>query len=419
MMNTTRPSPSLLLRLVLCLLILGGGAGGFVLLQKMKKPPRHNAPGEHALPVEVMAVQPGQVTISLDGYGEIRSRSRVEISAEVSGRVVSVYGRERDGRGDLEPGVEVQAGEVLVVIDDSDYRLEYETARDRLEILERDQVLARRELERVRELYKRNRAGTITSVDRAESNYNAVRNQIRQLEQAMRLARLRMDRCVIRAPFNCRIAEVQVEEGSYVTPGRKLFTLVDDRDLEIEVGLDSREAARWLRFDGRAGDGYWFGTPLPVMGRVQWVEDARVQGQAVVDRVVRFDPKSRTVVVALRLSAKPDSGTGVPLVEGMYCRVAIPGTALENVFVLPRRAVTFDNRVYVAVDGRLQTRQVEVARVEEERALVTAGLKPGDLVITTRLENPLENALLSISSVSETDGVSETDDIPSPSGEHP
>lgn len=412
-MNTTQPSPSLLLRLILCLLILGGGAGGFVLLQKMKKTPRHTAPGEHALPVEVVAVQPGQVTISLEGYGEIRSRTRVEISAEVSGRVVAVYGQENGGRSDLESGVEVQAGEVLLVIDDSDYRLEYETARDRLEILERDRVLASRELERVRELYKRNRTGTISSVERAESSYNAIRNQIRQLEQTMRLARLRMDRCVIRAPFACRIAEVQVETGSYVTPGRKLFTLVDDRDLEIEVGLDSREAARWLQFDGRGGEGDWFGTPLPVTGRVQWVEDARVQGQAVVDRVARFDPKSRTVVVALRLvSLRRTAGEqadrrGFPLVEGMYCRVAIPGATLKNVFVLPRRAVTFDNRVYVAVAGRLQTRQVVVARVEEERALVTAGLKSGELVITTRLENPLENTLLSISNLS------------GPSGERP
>ncbi|WP_456385670.1 efflux RND transporter periplasmic adaptor subunit [Desulfolithobacter sp.] len=411
-MTSSGSSPSLLLRLTLCVLIIGAGVGGFVLLQKMKKPPQHKDPGEHALPVEVVTVQPGRATITVDGYGEIRSRSRVEIAAEVTGRVVSVYGREQDKGGNLEPGVVVRAGEVLLLIDDRDYRLEYESSRARLKILERDLVLAERELARVRELYELKRSGSISSVEQAESSCNAVRNQVRQLQQAMELARLRMNRCVIRAPFTCRIAEVHVEVGSYVSPGRQVLTLVDDRDLEVQIGLDSREALRWLRFEDRTGAGFWFGRPLPVTGQVQWVEDARIQGRAVVDRVVRFDPKSRTLVVALRLSAKPGSGSRVPLVEGMYCRVTIPGAVLENVFVLPRRAVTFDSLVYVAVENRLQTRKVEVARVEDDRALVTAGLEPGEQVIVTRLDNPLENSLLSISSVSQTDGVSQTDDIP-------
>lgn len=85
-----------------------------------------------------------------------------------------------------------------------------------------------------------------------------------------------------------------------------------------------------------------------------------------------------------------------PLVEGMFCRVTIPGRILEQVFVVPREAVSFTSTVYVVRDGRLQTRKVTVAREEGDMAVITGGLVSGDVVIVTRLENPLENALVRI-----------------------
>ncbi|RWX43494.1 hypothetical protein VT99_13822, partial [Candidatus Electrothrix marina] len=69
---------------------------------------------------------------------------------------------------------------------------------------------------------------------------------------------------------------------------------------------------------------------------------------------------------------------------------------LENVFALPRAAVSFEQTVYVVEENRLHTRNVEVARIEESTAFIIAGLKEGEQVIITRLENPLENSLVSI-----------------------
>jgi len=87
----------------------------------------------------------------------------------------------------------------------------------------------------------------------------------------------------------------------------------------------------------------------------------------------------------------------LPLVEGMFCTVRIPGKQLKNVVRLPRWAVTFDNTVYIVNgENRLKTIPVTVARTEGETIYVSAGLNPGDTVITTRLIDPLENALLEV-----------------------
>jgi hypothetical protein len=91
----------------------------------------------------------------------------------------------------------------------------------------------------------------------------------------------------------------------------------------------------------------------------------------------------------------------MPLVEGMFCLVEIPGKIMPGVVALPRWAVSFDNTVYVARANRLKTLPVRVARIQGEQAFVAEGLADGEQVIVTRLVDPLENSLLSIKSVSE------------------
>jgi hypothetical protein len=48
------------------------------------------------------------------------------------------------------------------------------------------------------------------------------------------------------------------------------------------------------------------------------------------------------------------------------------------------------------VENRLRTVQVERTLILGEDAVITKGLSPGDVVVTTRLVNPLENALLAV-----------------------
>jgi hypothetical protein len=46
------------------------------------------------------------------------------------------------------------------------------------------------------------------------------------------------------------------------------------------------------------------------------------------------------------------------------------------------------------VDQRLKTIQVDLLKSQSGEAIVANGLAPGDLVVTTRLIDPLENSLL-------------------------
>jgi membrane fusion protein, multidrug efflux system len=80
----------------------------------------------------------------------------------------------------------------------------------------------------------------------------------------------------------------------------------------------------------------------------------------------------------------------------MFCEVDIPGVSLPRAFRVPRQAVGFRGSLYTVVDQRLKTVAVEVARENGDDVLVVGGLEEGDTIITTRLVDPLEGALIEI-----------------------
>ena len=91
----------------------------------------------------------------------------------------------------------------------------------------------------------------------------------------------------------------------------------------------------------------------------------------------------------------------MPLVAGMFCKVMIPGSVMKGVVELPSQAVSFKNSVYLIKDQRLLTVPVSVARVQAGKSYISKGLQEGDLVVTTRLVDPLERSLVELVSGAE------------------
>ena len=437
------PPKGVLKRIVICSLVLGLGFAAMFTLASLKKPPGVVVQQEPEIRVRVTTVAPEDVPVVISGFGEVRPLKTVVIAAEVTGRVIQVHPR-------LVVGEVISAGAELFQIDDRDYRAAFQEAdaaaaqwataierlkkqltidRQRLQTLERSRELSRSEFQRLKKLYEDDMVGTRSGVEAAERAYNAAVDQAAQLAQAVALyplqireaenslaaaharreaAAVRLERCRVAAPFRGRVRQATIEAGQYVSPGQQVLTLADDSILEIRVPLDSRDAQRWLPFGTpeKASDA-WFGSLPALACTLRWTEAPATHfWRGTLDRVVAFDPQTRTVEVAVRVAAADairGGGNGqLPLVEGMFCQVEIPGRILAGVFRLPRHVVSFENTVYVAEGNRLRTVDVTVARTQGEEALISEGLQAGQQVIVTRLVDPLENSLLTI----ETDGAS-------------
>lgn len=438
--DSFRPSNlklSIVKRVVIGGLILVAGVAGMAKLASQKQPPAEAKNGERAIYVEVLRAETKDVSVNITGYGEVKALNVVTISPEIPGKITHVHPR-------LETGEVIATSEVLFRIDRSNYLAAYDDAQavvaqlenavsrmrkqyaidvERLKTIERNRDLAKTEYERIQNLLHTDNVGTQSGVDRAEQAFNNTSDQADQMKQAVslypirikeaesglvaaqarfKLAEANLQRCVVRAPFDCRIKNVSLEEGQYVSPGQQVLILADDSVLEIQVPVDSRDARRWLRFTPSGDDekAAWFSGLEQVPVRIRWTEMKDGESwEGRLHRVVRFDPQTRTVTVAIRVQAKdawqPNS-EALPLVEGMFCAVQIPGRTMRNVIQLPRWAVSFTHTVYLARDGRLKTQKVTVDRFEDDFAYISEGLRPGDRVVTTRLIDPLENTLLEI-----------------------
>jgi len=382
-------------RISICILVLIVGIIGMKGLAGLKKPPAEAEVAETRLKVETVTVEKRDYPMFINGYGEVNALRVVPVAPEIAGKITMVHPR-------LKEGEIIAKGDTLFEIDSRDYATAVNTGKKRLETLKRARELARTEYQRVERLFRKNNVGTESGVDLSEKNMLSADDLFVQVEQALTLAEINLERCKVKAQFNGRVSYAALEKGQFVAPGQHVLTLVDDSELEIRVPVDSRFAGKWLMFEeDRPGKNRaYFPDLVNVPCAIRWTEeDTGKSWTGTLHRVVKFDNKTRTLTVAVRIdadNAAPENTSDFPLVEGMFCSVRIPGKILKDVIRLPRPAVSYTNTVYTAVDQRLKTRPVKVEHIEGGYAYISGGLKHGDLVVTTRLIDPLENALLTI-----------------------
>jgi RND family efflux transporter MFP subunit len=389
---------------------------------------------ERALPVECVRVQTSDVPVTIEGFGEARARRRVNIAPEVPGVISFTH-------DSLLVGGLISSGELILAIDSEPYfvtvsqaaakvgervtvieRLttEWENDRERLHSLERRRDLAQHQFDRLNELHDDD-VGTQEGIDFAEQAYviaqdetdqlghrialypiriDEARNALAMAQADLEAAKIRLSKTELRAPFDARVSEYSVETGQFIQAGQSAAVLVDDSIIEIATPLDSREAREWLRFTANETSPTskaWFGEVEQVQCEISWTEAQHEQTwTGYLDRVAEFDEESRTVTVIIRVAGENASRRlgGLPLVEGMYCRVEIPGTTLQGVMAIPDSAVTVDGSVYCVNEERIQTRPVNIVRRTEGMTYIDEGLSPGDEIITTRLINPLDRTLV-------------------------
>ncbi len=423
-----------LLRMVLVVFFICLGiAGKFGLAALYTDPPPVDMPPPR-IRVEVGVAQPEDVQVNISGYGEVRSLDSVAITPKVAGEVMHLHPA-------LDVGNVIPEGELLYRLDQRDYlaareqaeaqverlkvmlsllRRQFELSQVRLETARRTHDIALEEFKRDSSLYEKQDVGSQSMVNLSEINYQRAKDafeqvdhalelfplQIREAESglkaaqaALKMAELSLERTEYYAPFNARVQHKQIEVGQAVAPGVVVLLLADDSTLEISVPIDSRDARRWLPFleEDRSDAPNWFRPLAPVACRITWTEDSDAHAwNGTLHRVERFDHMTRTVTVAVRVDedTRLTGDDSLPLVEGMFCQLEIPGRTMRNVYRLPRWAVSFDGFVFIAEGEHLRRRYVEVVRTQGEETFIEAGLEPGELVVLTRLVNPVPGILI-------------------------
>ena len=174
-------------------------------------------------------------TLRLDGVIEAVRESTV--SAQTTGTVTKLP-YDVDDR--------VDAGDLIVKLEDSEQRSRLNQAESALEEAEAGLEDARQNLERVQSLYDRDVA-TQSDLDQARNRFNGARARVARAEAEVAEAQQQLDYTRVQAPYSGIVTERMVELGESVMMGQPLMRGLSLEQLRVVVSLPQQYADRVRR----------------------------------------------------------------------------------------------------------------------------------------------------------------------------
>jgi membrane fusion protein (multidrug efflux system) len=329
--------------IALCMLAVAGGAWWYFYASA---PEASDAPqqaqGGFAVPVETVAVMVGPIERRLTAVGSLRSNESVIIRPEIAGRIAEFR---------FDEGARVEQGQPLVLLDQSVWRAVVEQVQAALE-------LSQANYDRAVDLLER-KVGTTKARDEAFS-------QMRVDQAELELARARLDKSTITAPFDGVVGLRKVSVGDFVNAGADIANL---------------EQIDPLKADFRIAESY-LGAVRPGQ-RIELGVDA-FPGEAFTGEVYAIDPlideSGRSILLRARLP-NPEH----VLRPGLFARVTLVLNEREGAIQVPEQALVPQGQeqfVFRVVDGKAAFTKVEVGIRREGMVEITAGLGPEDEVVT-------------------------------------
>jgi HlyD family secretion protein len=331
--------------------------------------------------VDVVAAERGTVeaTVTNTKAGTVMARRRASLSTEVGGRVVALPYREGDS---------VRRGDVLVELDDSNYRARLQLAQRDHEAAEarRDQTClaaeqASRELQRNRTLADR-RIISQNLLDQLENTAQTTAAACKAAEVGVSSAVSSIDvlntelaKTVLRAPFDGVIAQLNTEVGEWITPSPPampipaVIDLIDPSSIYISAPMDEVDSAR-------------IDTGQKVRVTIDPYPDRTFPGRVVrvAPYVVDIEAQNRTVEIEVELD---DDQFAAGLLPGTSADVEVILEVRDNVLRVPTATLMEGSSVMVIENGVLTVRQVQTGLRNWDFVEITEGLSPGDQVVTS------------------------------------
>lgn len=391
---------------VVCGLLLAGCGAS----EGQKRGPAEPPP----TPVMVVAIQPRHVPIVADFAAQTYARDMVEVRGRVEGYVETWLFR---------PGSEVQAGQVLYVLDVRPYEAAVEQARGNLRQSEADVefashqvalleaqanlVSAEANLEKARQDHERLKplaaadAASKQDLDAAVAALKAnearvaslkatvnqaslsTRTQIaamtgkaEALRAALRTAELNLQYATIRAPIGGRIGDSLVPVGGLVTPNspQPLTTIVPLDPIWVRFKVTESEYLSWAKRGQRT-----FSADLPLTlilaDNTEFPRKGRIE-----NTLNQVDPKTGTLELQARF---PNPNR--TLLPGQFGRVQVLIEDRPDAIVIPQRAVqqlqNMQTVYTVGADNRVVARAIVTGERTGAQWVVEQGLRPGDRVV--------------------------------------
>lgn len=387
---------------LITVVVLGGGA---VIANVAAK--RNNKGTE----VRIEAVDSRDLVASVTASGQVQPRTKVDLAADISGRIVRLAVKE----GDM-----VKKGQFLLEIDPQEYQAAVQRSEAALSSAKAQAAQARANLLQAQRNYDRSMEISKTNpqlvaaeqleqlktqVEVNQALFEAAQHGTDQAVAALRDARSKLSKTTILAPMSGKVTRLVVEQGETAVPGTfnkdaaTLLTISDMSILETKVKVDETDVARISLGDSAVVQIDAF-PDTTFLGKVVEISNSSVKAtgsSASTDQAIDYE-------VTIQLlnpppDTRPDFSTTAKVITDMRSKaLSIPIIALtvrENENITPGDTAVPVGRAnqkevgkkdvegvfLVGTDNKVTFRPVKVGIAGDRYFEVLSGLKTGDKIV--------------------------------------
>lgn len=295
-------------------------------------------------------VRRGDVTDTISVFGQVVAENFAEVTTLVSGVVKKV---------NVQEGDTVKAGDVLVELDDTDYRLAYVKA--------------------------------LQNYETAKNSGSKLLAEQRQLE--LEIANRDLERCKITSPVDGTVVTLNVKVGDYVKSFSDIIAKVTDlSSLYVSAAIEEIDYPQVkvgqtavITLDAFEG--------LNLPGSVTYIgnEAQTVSGIVNVPIKVRF--ASQGLQDDIRTTRQLKNSI-IKIIPGLSCEVEIIVSSKTDAIIVPNAAITFEGKkAYVTVKNGETTekREITVGERTSSGYEIIDGLEEGEVLVISRNSNTTTN----------------------------
>lgn len=322
--------------------------------------------GKPAVPVKVVQAVAQDYPLTLVTVGRVQPSESVTMRARVDGQVRQIL---------LKEGSNVKAGDILITLDDAEFKTRLIQAEAALARDEAQLANARTELARNEALKEKNYVSD-DMLRASRTNVASLEATAKGNRASVANAKLQLSYTVIRAPLEGRVGARLVFPGTAVKTNDTTLAVIN-RVHPVQVAFAVPEKflgfLQPLRRGGR----------MPVTVESDNDSTLKVSGNAdFIDNTV--DTSSGTIQVKATFPNTDDR-----LTAGAFVKVRLDLDVIKDAVVIPVAALqqnADDSRVYVmTADSKAELRKVVVRDSRDDIAAIASGLEAGDRVITDGL----------------------------------
>ncbi len=380
--------PATLVKYVLPVVILAGAVLGARALVANRPSAVQRPMTERAALVEVMYGTLTTRTLDVEAMGDVLPARRVDLRAQVGGRV-------RWRHSAFEAGGRFAAGEVLLEIEREDYEAALMEAEAVYAQARRDEALERqRQAVAIAEWRQSGNPDDGDEAGRAmarrEPYAEAARRVMESARAGVERAQRNLERTRIRAPFDAVTLRTHADTGSVLAAQTVVAELAGLDRFHVHAALPPALLA-WIDSTALTTGA------APV--RVSVLSGGQ-RGPVRIGRAVRVlgDLSPQGLMARLLIEVDQPLQGEVPLLLGAYAHCVIEGRRINDVIAVPRRYWRDGGTLWVADPrGRLEIRTPAVAWAGADEILVSGGLSVTDRIITTTLPVAVAGMELTIS----------------------